>query len=97
MKNKIMSTLFGMALLMVGACSQNNGQASANQHPDKNELNSLPIVEYIADSRGSYIQRFVDCEADVTLYIQSNGITAIPNSSVNQEFVKKHCKGNKKW
>ena len=87
--------MFGCALLLVGACTPNNGSAVANNsHPTKRELALLPSVEYIADTRTSYIQRFVDCEAEVTLYIQSKGITAVPNSQLNKEFVNKKCKVN---
>lgn len=94
MIKKLSIVMFGLALLIIGACSQGNGTATANTIPDSDYLKNLPPVAYLADSHGSYLTRFVDCEANVTVYMHSKGVTAIANTrQVSQEFVDKHCKG----
>lgn len=77
MKNKIMSTLFGMALLMVGACSQNNGQAVAQQE------NNLPDATKIGTSNGYTIRRFVDCDAKTLIYTFNGSITVISSHQLS--------------
>ena len=87
MKNKIMSALFGVALLMVGACSQNNGNAVAEQ-------NSLPVAKDIGDSNGYTIRRFVDCDAKTFLYTVNGSITVISShqlSGSGSSYLYKLC------
>jgi hypothetical protein len=88
MKNKIMSTLFGMALLMVGACSQNNGQAVAQQG------NNLPFAKEIGDSNGYIIRRFVDCDAKTFVYTVNGAISVISSHQLSRSgasYLYKFC------
>lgn len=90
MKNKIMSTLFGMALLMVGACSQNNGQAVAQQE------NNLPFAKEIGDSNGYIIRRFVDCDAKTFVYTVNGAISVVTARELNGDgttYLYNMCRG----
>ena len=89
MKNKIMSALFGVALLMVGACSQNNGNAVAEQ-------NSLPFAKEIGDSNGYIIRRFVDCDAKTFVYTVNGAISVISShqlSGSGSAYLYNMCRG----
>lgn len=89
MKNKIMSALFGVTLLMVGACSQNNGNAVAEQ-------NNLPFAKEIGDSNGYIIRRFVDCDAKTFVYTVNGAISVVTARELNGDgtaYLYNMCRG----
>lgn len=80
------STIFGAMLLLVGACSQNNGAASA-----ASENKNVEMATLIAETPNSYIRRFVDCRAKVVVYTQASAIAVVPANTVSSEFMRVQC------
>lgn len=78
------STAFGLALLAVGACSNNNGVASAGKETH--------ISEFVEISNG--LGRDVDCEAKVVIYSSTSnqgGVAVVPFIDVDPTFAKNKC------
>ncbi len=108
MKNKISNCLLGFGSLLVfgglvigalviSACSNNNANASPEPKAvvvvkDKFNTANLDKIEYIAETRNSYIGRYVDCKAGMTIYTHGNDIAVMPNSQINQNLIKEKCK-----
>lgn len=80
------STIFGAMLLLVGACSQNNGAVSASSENENVESATL-----IAESSGYRIRRYVDCSAQVVVYSQANAISVISANVVSADFMRQEC------
>ncbi len=89
--------------LVISACSNNNANASpepkVSPEPkavvvvkDKFNTANLDKIEYIAETRNSYIGRYVDCKAGMTIYTHGNDIAVMPNSQINQNLIKEKCK-----
>ncbi|AMW80574.1 hypothetical protein AMD27_16795 (plasmid) [Acinetobacter sp. TGL-Y2] len=92
-----------IAALVISLCSNNNGMASTKPKVStepkagvvvKDEFNTanLDKTEYIADTKISYIGRYVDCKAGMTIYTHSNSIAVVSNSQINQDLIKEKCK-----
>lgn len=109
MKNKILSCLFGFGLLVISACSNNNGTASAESKSNNNrtasaesklnvviksefDTDNLDKIDYIADTKNSYIGRYVDCKAGVTIYTHSSEIAVVPNDNIHKDLLEEKCK-----
>lgn len=92
-----------ISALVISACSNNNANASpepkVSPEPKasvvvKDEFNTanLDKIEYIVDTKNSYIGRYVDCKAGMTIYTHSKGIAVVSNSEINQDLIKEKCK-----
>lgn len=103
MKNKILSCIFGFSLSIISACSSNSGTANAKSGTTNTEsktviaeskfnLENLDKIEYIADTKNSYIGRYIDCKAGVTIYTHHSGVAVIPNSQISKKLINEKCK-----
>lgn len=89
MIKKLSIAMFGLALLIVGACSQNNGNAVAQQN--------LSVAKEIGVVHGIKIRRFVDCDAKTFVYAFDKSITVISShqlSTHGASYIYDLCRGN---
>lgn len=103
MKNIALICLFGFSLSAITACSSNNGTANAESKKTPTEsqtvvveskfhIENLEKTEYIAETKNSYIGRYVDCSAGVTIYTHGTAISIMPNAQISQKLIKEKCK-----
>lgn len=88
MSKKLSSVMFGLALLAIGACSQNNGNAVAQQN--------LSVAKDIGDSNGYTIRRFADCDAKTFVYTVNGAISVVTARELNgdgTEYLYNICRG----
>lgn len=80
-----LSTIFGLSVLLIGACSNSNGVVQA-------EANFYLHGKVVAEHSGYEIKRFVDCETRVVLYtVSKESIHAVPFENISSDFTKKEC------
>lgn len=84
MKKFISTSVFAAALLIVGACSNNNGQVQAEPDYSKDVLTTL--------ESGTKLYRYIDCENSVAVYFMNSsrsGVAVVNNVELN--LIKKKC------
>lgn len=79
--------LFGLALLLVGACSSNNGTVSANQSTTGA---GYYVRTQITDTGSSDVFRVIDCKNHVAIYTYRESI-AVYNVNVNGKLYSEEC------
>lgn len=95
MKNIILSFLFGFGSLSLIACSGKNEPLipeSKSKAIAKDELNLAGLGEAETITNNTYLRRYVDCKAGVTIYALSTGLAIVPNSQISEDFIKERCK-----
>lgn len=81
----ILSSIFAVSLLLVGACNNNNGSSLANNNVlDKNTV--------VIKSPGNYtLERTVDCDAGVVIYHKQTSLAVLPFNYIPDDFINMYC------
>lgn len=79
--------LFGLALLLVGACSSNNGTVSANQSTTGAEKYNRKMI---SESGSGDVFRVVDCKNYVAIYTYRESI-AVYGVNANGKLYSEEC------
>ena len=86
MKKFIMSALFGVSLVFVGACTQSTGTTQAHANAPQNPNYIITSMPNINDYS---LTRLVDCEALTVSYVKYDAISTV--SSLNSTQIARLC------
>lgn len=99
MKNTVLVCLAVLNVFAMTACESKNTAQAQTATESRNvvvksafDVENLEKTEYIAETQNSFIGRYIDCAAGVTIYTHGSAISVMPNAQISQKLIEEKCK-----